>query len=308
MTVRKALDFIFKPKNKLEISELNSSEHLNFYKVVKSYSNYKKSLYSEHQLLSDFEIIERKLNERKKRRLLFKVVALFVLSLFSSISYFLLRDEIKFDIYSNNKIQISTVELKDGSKIHLSKNSKLFVPKGFYASDRWVKLEGQAFCDIAHNAKSRFFVKTENLNITVYGTRFNVRDFKHENHASTNLIEGTIKLELPSLNKQMDVYPSEKYCFNKMQKTIKYQKIPENAYLSYVKNSLRFSDTNLEDVLKTIGIYYNKDIILNSKNIEQTKITCVFRDKSVDYVLKSIQKIVDYEIDYKQDTIIVREK
>jgi ferric-dicitrate binding protein FerR (iron transport regulator) len=303
--INKALDFIFKTKNSQNF-DLKNEEEEGFYKIVKSYSEYKKSLYSDNELSNDFSIIERRVIKKNNSLKLLRIAAMFIVVLASFAIYIGLEDTKEYTIYSNNKLQNSTITLKDGSKIHLSSNSTLYVPTDYSGIYRRVKLEGEAFCEVIHNPGSVFYVKTENLLVKVYGTRFNVRDYKAENNASTNLIDGNIKLEFPTIQKEYEVYPGEKYSLNKKEQVLNYTKIPKNVSVSYIRNTLRFNNTTMEDILRTIGIFYDKNIKITNSEIDTTRLTCVYRDKSIDYILESIQNILDYEIEYKQDTIIVR--
>lgn len=55
---------------------------------------------------------------------------------------------------------ISKVELPDGTKVTLAKNSMVEYPETFNGSQRRVKLTGKAFFDVAHDESKPFFVDT----------------------------------------------------------------------------------------------------------------------------------------------------
>ena len=74
-----------------------------------------------------------------------------------------------------------TIALWDGSQVHLNSGSRVHYRRAFmilpFVPDpsRTVRLEGEAYFDVASDPDRPFVVKTTNANIEVIGTRFNVR-------------------------------------------------------------------------------------------------------------------------------------
>src|SRR5690606_12315868 len=69
------------------------------------------------------------------------------------------------------------VKLPDGTQIWLNAATKLRYPTTFYEKERVVELEGEAYFEVAKNAKMPFKVKSNNQLITVLGTHFNVSSY-----------------------------------------------------------------------------------------------------------------------------------
>ena len=65
--------------------------------------------------------------------------------------------------------------LPDGSTVELNSGARLSYARAFGGKARTVRLTGEAFFDVAHDAQKPFMVKTFNADVTVLGTRFNVR-------------------------------------------------------------------------------------------------------------------------------------
>lgn len=92
-----------------------------------------------------------------------------------------------------------TVELSDGSTVELNSGSELTYRRNFTtlpfvdASQRTVRLEGEAFFDIAAGSQS-FVVNTFNARITVAGTQFNVRAWSESTTTEVILAEGEVHL------------------------------------------------------------------------------------------------------------------
>ncbi|MCD6346143.1 MAG: FecR domain-containing protein [Bacteroidales bacterium] len=65
--------------------------------------------------------------------------------------------------------------LPDGSKIYLSKGSRLKYPKTFKSENRTVELTGEGYFDVVSNPKKPFIVNTGETKVLVTGTSFTVK-------------------------------------------------------------------------------------------------------------------------------------
>ncbi len=70
--------------------------------------------------------------------------------------------------------------LPDGSKVWLNSASSLKYPAIFNGQKREVELDGEAYFEIKENKSMPFNVKTNKVEVTVLGTRFNLNCYKDE--------------------------------------------------------------------------------------------------------------------------------
>lgn len=77
--------------------------------------------------------------------------------------------------WENQAQGAKTVLLSDGSKVQLQPKSRLISPKAFTGDVREIKLEGDAFFNIAHNPEKPFLVNVGNVVTKVLGTSFWIR-------------------------------------------------------------------------------------------------------------------------------------
>ncbi len=98
-----------------------------------------------------------------------------------------------------------TLFLSDGTEVILNSGSKLKYPVVFNHNNREVELEGEAFFRVTKSKKSPFIVKTNDVNVTVYGTVFNVSAYNNENLIQTTLIEGSVGVSLNDSQSESEV-------------------------------------------------------------------------------------------------------
>ena len=86
--------------------------------------------------------------------------------------------------------------LPDGSTVELNSGARLSYIRTFGGRTRTVRLTGEAFFDVAHDAQKPFIVETFNAAVTVLGTRFNVRAWPNDPTRETTVVleEGQIQL------------------------------------------------------------------------------------------------------------------
>lgn len=86
------------------------------------------------------------------------------------------------------------LELSDGTQVWLNARTKIEYPAAFVGKDRRVKLDGEAYFQVAKNASKPFIVQTSKGDVEVLGTKFNVESYSDDNTFTTALMEGAVKV------------------------------------------------------------------------------------------------------------------
>lgn len=97
------------------------------------------------------------------------------------------------------------VQLPDGTKIWINAGSQLRFPVNFdHQESREVQLSGEAYFEVAKDARKPFVVITRRERIEVLGTHFNVDSYDGASVSKTTLVEGAVRV-----NRQMELRPGE---------------------------------------------------------------------------------------------------
>ncbi len=80
-----------------------------------------------------------------------------------------------FRTYLNESGEIAALRLEDGTQVWMQDGTELQYAVGAGSEERIVRIDGEAYFDVAHDEAHPFVVKTENLSVRVLGTAFNVR-------------------------------------------------------------------------------------------------------------------------------------
>ena len=85
------------------------------------------------------------------------------------------------------------LKLSDGTNVHLNSGTSLKYPVRFIKSEnRQVFLNGEAYFEVTKDPKHPFVVNSNDMNVKVLGTKFNVTSYKEDAKTYTVLVEGSV--------------------------------------------------------------------------------------------------------------------
>lgn len=198
----------------------------------------------------------------------------------------------------------NTVILSDGTTVHLNAGSKLTYPVRFAGKRRLVALEGEAYFDVAADAKRPFVVRTHLGEITVLGTAFNVNAYTDSPVCYTTLVRGKVRVDAG--NKQtVTLLPGEQAMLtaSHMEK----REVNLEEYVGWVNGKYVFNDRPLGEIMKVFERWYNIRVhyeIPAMKNI--TYSGSLNRDATINTFLDALELTGDlaYEIRNKNEIYI----
>lgn len=187
-------------------------------------------------------------------------------------------------------------QLSDGSKIALNEGSHLSCPVTFKKGERVVKLEGEAFFDVAHMPKSRFVVETSGLHVEVTGTSFNVNT--SGNQMQTVLVSGSIALTDHKGKRVMEMEPGQLAEFNIESRALNVTHVNTRIYTSWQEGLVVFDKAGLKEILDKMEKIYKIDFRYDEAKLstDTNKYNFVFRrEQPFDTVFKMLKFIAPLE-------------
>lgn len=158
----------------------------------------------------------------------------------------------------------NTVILADGTTVHLNAGSKLTYPVRFAGKRRIVRLEGEAYFDVAGDENHPFVVQTHLGEITVLGTEFNVNAYTDASVCYTTLVHGKVKFS--TLNAEtVTLSPGEQavvFANSSMKR-----KVDLEEYVGWVDGMYIFNDRPLGDIMKTFERWYDIQVYYEAPNL-----------------------------------------
>ncbi len=144
--------------------------------------------------------------------------------------------------------------LSDGTKVWLNSQSEIEYPVNFNGSERVVSLIGEAYFEVAHDAKKPFIVHSLNQTVQVLGTAFNIKAYADDNKVYTTLIEGRVSVGSGG-NKVILTPGMESVCL-RSNNGIEVQEVNVYFATSWKSGYFMFNDENLDEMLKVLQRWY----------------------------------------------------
>jgi ferric-dicitrate binding protein FerR (iron transport regulator) len=201
--------------------------------------------------------------------------------------------------------QYVTLSLPDGTQIWLNARTKIEYPVSFDKKRRMVKLDGQAYFEVAHNEKVPFIVETSKGNISVLGTKFDVMAYSGENEFVITLMDGKVKID-PTADptRPLTLNPDTKAYLKDGRLDV--SRIDDYDIYRWKEGLICFNNASFDDIMHDFGKIYGVKRNTQNKDVCKYTYTGKFRFvDGIDYALRVLQKDIkfSYEIDSENRTI-----
>ncbi|MEJ7645549.1 MAG: FecR domain-containing protein [Chryseolinea sp.] len=227
-------------------------------------------------------------------------------AMFIALVFYFSRDYFLYDHYSTGYGMTKNIMLEDGSEVTLNANSTLKVPREIATDDlREVWIDGEAFFSIAKRSNHvRFQVHTDNLNVEVLGTKFNVNNRRGKTEVV--LTEGSVKLTsyLARENTVLYMEPGDYVSLSKSDTTFKQKSVVPDDFSDWQSNQLVFVDTPLRLVAEKIEDYYGVTIEIPNLEIANRELTGTLPNNDLGIVLRSLSTSHNLKIQRDDKRII----
>jgi len=179
------------------------------------------------------------------------------------------------------------IKLGDGTKVWLNHGSKLKYPHRFAGENRKVFLTGEAYFEVAHNAKVPFIVGTNLLEVKATGTAFNVSAYPGDNNIQTTLVEGKVILYERKYNLEIKALsPGECLKFDVQKNIYAIESEHTEKNIAWKDGLLVFKNERVEDVAKKLARWYNVEVEIANEKVKEFTFTATFMDETLPQVLE----------------------
>ena len=238
-----------------------------------------------------------------------KIAAAFLIAIF--ISRFLFPDSKLTNLTAMQTIHVpagqrAEITLVDGTKVWLNAKTTFTFPNYFSKSSRNVTLDGEGFFDVSPNKKRPFIVKTENYNIKVLGTKFNLMAYLGKGVFETSLLEGSVAVFKSTGSKGILIKPNERIFQENNRLVI--SPITDMNHFLWKEGIISFNDESFPEIANKLELYFDLHIEIKNENILNYRCTGKFRTKDgVEHILKVLQlsNTFSFKIDEKTNTISI---
>ncbi len=210
--------------------------------------------------------------------------------------------------------QTAEMLLPDGTKVWLNALTNIQYPSNFSASNREVKITGEAFFKVKHDENSPFVVRTNNYSVKVLGTSFNVTAYQNDAYSKTTLVEGKIVLLNAEDKEIKTLVPGQLFSFNNNDQRYQVSQVSTNYYTSWKDGYFAFDQEKLESIAAKLERIYAVKITIPEAKVKGYSFTgTIMKNKPLEQILRIIEltapiKVTVNRISDKEDQVTIVSK
>lgn len=235
-------------------------------------------------------------------------------TLLSVIYFFYQRNQAALR-YTTNYGEVQNIILPDSSTVILNANSTLTL-SGDWQQCREVWLEGEAFFAIKKMESKitdseapeisqpiSFIVHTDNLNVEVLGTRFNVNERRGMTKVVLN--SGSVQLKNNSDDEIVKMQPGDLVAYSKFDKIFSKTVVNPGLFSSWKEGRFAFEGTSIKEIAQMLEDTYGYEVQIENEELAARKFTANIPSSSVEILLTLIAESLDVKAEKVQNRIII---
>jgi len=221
------------------------------------------------------------------------------------------NDEIKEVVY--NEIRVPNGKkiellLSDGTAVHINSGSSLRFPINFIPDHkREVFLKGEAYFEVAKNLKSPFSVTTDDMQVKVLGTHFNVSSYQ-DAEVFAVLAEGSVTVSsTSSFDKEVLINRSGEKAALLKNDSINVNTVDLKDYLGWREGKLMFNDEPFVDILHKIERHYGVVIENDFSELSPVRFRGAFKEETIIDLLETFKESAGFKYEIEDNKILIKE-
>ena len=238
------------------------------------------------------------------RQYLYRIAVVMLIPLFGFGVYLYTRQSTLNELEQNqyaittSKGERTSITLPDGTKVTIAANSTFTYPATFGKDNRTVNLSGEAYFEVAHNARLPFIINTKEVSVEVLGTTFNLFAYPDEAYFEASLVEGSVKVFWKEYPKETVILtPNQKVRFSYANKLITKSETDLYVETAWHKKMLAFRSDSIISIFSQLERFYGVEISV-AGNIPNDHFTASYNEEDVNQVLRNLQQ--HYSFSYKK--------
>jgi len=163
-----------------------------------------------------------------------------------------------------------TLQLSDGTQVHLNAESEIRFPVKFSKDRREVALKGEAYFIVTKDSKHPFMAKTAKMDIRVLGTQFNVNAYDDKESAKATLVEGSLEV-ISSVNRSSIVLTPGQQASIGETGELEIKNVDTKLYTDWIDGKFIFVNERLEDIIIKLSRWYNIEVEYADESVKDIR-------------------------------------
>ena len=185
-----------------------------------------------------------------------------------------------------------SLQLSDGTNVHLNAGSTLVFPSVFEKEARIVELSGEGYFNVTHSGVP-LIVKSKSMDVKVLGTTFNMTAYPEDLVITTTLLTGKVAVtchsQTDTTTQTTVLTPGLQARFQPQKKVLQVDSVDVDEQTAWRRGEFAFEDVNLGNIMTIIGRSFALNVTFDNPELQDIKcFISIQRDKGYEEILKII--------------------
>lgn len=213
------------------------------------------------------------------------------------------------EIYNTLRIPIGgfyRLTLSDGSRVWLNSVTELRYPVSFNETERKVELNGEAYFEVSPDSTRPFIVMTDDVEIKVYGTEFNVNTYS--GHVQTTLVKGKVGVRIHTTGQETLLRPEQLAEYTAGDQQIRVKEVDPYSYIAWKDGEFVFQGETIEEIMERLALWYDMEVIYADETARRKRFTGIInRYEDMEKILRLMEGPATLRFEVKGHTVTIRE-
>jgi transmembrane sensor len=146
-----------------------------------------------------------------------------------------------------------TADLSDDTRVFLNAESSITYPVVFTGDSREVAVAGEAYFEVAKDARNPFRVTAKDMTVEVLGTHFNVNTYGDKNPVQGTLLEQSVRAKMDV--QEIVLKPGQQSVINEDKLQLN-PKVDIDYVMAWKNNDFDFKNDNIETIMNQLTGWY----------------------------------------------------
>jgi transmembrane sensor len=174
--------------------------------------------------------------------------------------------------------------LADGTKAWLNAASSITYPVVFNGNERKVRITGEVYFEIVHNAKQPFKITVKNELVEDIGTHLNINAYDDEATINTTLLEGSIKLSKGSASTIL--LPGQEAALRPDANAFELKNVDATKSIAWKNGYFYFDRADIRTVMRDLARWYNVQLVYKGTPPKRTFKGKIYRNINASEALR----------------------
>lgn len=195
--------------------------------------------------------------------------------------------------------------LPDGTLVWLNSGTRLTYNTDYGVDNRNIKMDGEAYFDVARNEKLNFKISINDIQVSVLGTSFDVEAYQRDKEMSVSVMTG--KVSVGKINDEIFgvLKPNEKIVINKDNNNFKIEACDPDIDGIWRHGQLKIINDPMPVVITKMERWYGVNITVEGK-ISHERYWMTIKTESLTEILELINRITPISYKIKGEEVTIR--